>query len=113
MFIRKLRDIIYGILGLDPEVEDWKRVCKRHPEIGAFGLDLEYNLWAEYNRECLIRLFMETMMERDGLPPVKEDYPESYRLEAEATLRKAIVHGYVNPITYELLDTDEYTHIII
>lgn len=103
-FFKRCVELFKAVFNLDPEVISWKKACVRHPELDNYGLTLDYNLWAEYNRECLLRMFMEVRMEMDGLPTVKENYPTEYRLESEELLRRAIVCGYIHPITYELLD---------
>ena len=89
---------------------------KRHEAFKNYGLDFDFNLWIEFNRECLIREIAENItieelnemsdfFEISGLQNYDYIEPASrmwhyQRLIAEFKLKKMIKMGMINKLNY-------------
>lgn len=80
-------------------------MLSNHPESRNFGLDCDYTLWAEFNKEILMRNWIRASRECTVLekPPVgfEVDFGTDFeRSIANAALNELIYAGYLNPTTY-------------
>ena len=81
----------------------------QHPEVDKFGLTLDFSLASEFNKELLIRRWVQSsrdcIIHRDDSDiPTKGIEVEcgsiKERTLANLALRELIEHGYLDPITY-------------
>lgn len=80
-----------------------------HPEIDDYGLSCDMSLWAEFNKELLIRRWVVSSRDcwihrnDDDIPVegVEVDCgTDRERAMATVALQELIDRGYLNPITY-------------
>lgn len=79
-----------------------------HPETKNYGLDCDYNLWVEFNKEILIRNWIKSsrnyVVVQNSFEPPKEyevDYgTEIERKLANAALDELVDGGYINKCNY-------------
>ena len=80
-----------------------------HPEVENYGLNCDYNLWKEFNKEVLSRSLItieraifSQLKVAAGFPPI--EYPETFteveRNYAECKLNILIKSGILNKETY-------------
>lgn len=76
-----------------------------HPETTNYGLDCDYSLWAEFNKELLMRRWITSSREYGFTQPLKDNTEidcgcDQEREMAEAALNELIDAGFLSPITY-------------
>lgn len=77
----------------------------QHPEINCYGLECDMTLWAEFNKEVLIRNWVKAGRNYRGLPLPKCG-PEidfgtcEERILANIAIDELVNQGYVNSITF-------------
>lgn len=81
-----------------------------HPEIDKYGLNGDYNLWTEFNKENLMRKWIQgyrkcwVMFEQpENIPNegIEVDCGNQEERElAEVALEELIEAGLLNPVTY-------------
>ena len=82
-------------------------VERPHPEVENYGLNCDYKLWAEFNKEKLIRNWIKSSRQfapKEHIPTKRtpeHDYGNDMERDmAEVALEELVDFGYLNPITY-------------
>ena len=85
----------------EPEITE-----KPHPEVDNYGLNLDYRLWAELNKEKLIRNWIKSTRQYTPSNVLTKESPEydfgdvAERHMAEIALDELIDFGHLDPVTY-------------
>lgn len=78
-----------------------------HPEVNNYGLNCDFNLWSEFNKEQLIRNWIKSSREYAPKKLIPESTSPEYeygsgieRDMAKLALDELIEFGYLDPVTY-------------
>lgn len=76
-----------------------------HPETSNYGLDCDFTLWAEFNKELLIRRWITSSREYGFTYPLRDNLEVACgcaeeRASAEVALNELVEAGFLSPITY-------------
>lgn len=82
-----------------------KFIFINHPETTNYGLDCDMDLWAEFNKEILVRNWIKAGRNYRGLPTPKCGPEIDFGTKDERTLANIAIEelvdqGYVNSITF-------------